>query len=193
MKHRPFAFVTALSLVATGLATGGALPVLAQGGVPPGEYSDEFERFSANQLDNLVGPIALYPDALLAQVLVASTFPDQVEDAARYVRANGTAGIDDQSWDVSVKAVAHYASALNMMDDKSDWTATLGRAYASQSSDVMAAVQRMRAMAAQQGNLVTTSQQQVITQGTQYVIVPAQPRVIYVPVYDPVVVYTRPH
>jgi len=150
------------------------------------------QRYSDNQLDNLVGPIALYPDALLAQVLVAATFPDQVEEAARWVRANGTAEIDDQSWDVSVKSVAHYASALNMMADKSDWTATLGRAYANQSSDVMAAVQRMRRMADSQGNLVTTPQQQVVRDADNYVIVPAQARVIYVPVYDPVVVYTRP-
>lgn len=153
---------------------------------------DELPRYSAEQLDNLLGPVALYPDALLAQVLVAATFPDQVEEAARYVRANGTSGIDDQSWDVSVKAVAHYASALNMMADKSDWTTTLGTAYANQSSEVMASVQRLRNMAAQQGNLESTSQQQVITTGNSYVITPTQSRVIYVPVYDPVVIYTRP-
>lgn len=179
----------------TGLSLALLAPSLAanaQQTVAQAAYADETTRYSSNQLDNLVGPIALYPDALLAQVLVAATFPDQVEEAARYVRSNGTNGIDDQSWDVSVKAVAHYASALNMMDDKSDWTATLGRAYANQSSDVMAAVQRMRAMAASQGNLLSNSQQNVVTEGTTYIITPAQPRVIYVPVYDPVVVYTRP-
>jgi len=155
-------------------------------------FENELLRYSARQLDNLLGPIALYPDALLAQVLVAATFPDQVEEAARYMRANGTSGIDDQSWDVSVKAVAHYASALNMMADKSDWTTTLGTAYANQSSEVMASIQRLRSMAAQQGNLESTSQQQVITTGNSYVITPTQSRVIYVPVYDPVVIYTRP-
>lgn len=164
----------------------------AQTGMPSSSNVYDQQRYSSNQLDNLVGPIALYPDALLAQVLVASTFPDQVEDAARWVRENGTAGIDDQSWDVSVKSVAHYPSALNMMADKGDWTATLGRAYASQSSDVMAAVQRMRSMADSQGNLVSNQQQQVVRDNDSYVIVPAQPRVIYVPVYDPVVIYTRP-
>lgn len=164
----------------------------AQTGMPSSSSVYDQQRYSSNQLDNLVGPIALYPDALLAQVLVASTFPDQVEDAARWVRENGTAGIDDQSWDVSVKSVAHYPSALNMMADKGDWTATLGRAYASQSSDVMAAVQRMRSMADSQGNLVSNQQQQVVRDNDSYVIVPAQPRVIYVPVYDPVVIYTRP-
>ena len=188
MIRKPFAIVSALTLATSALAN----PLSAQTGVPPAEYNSEPVRYSANQLDNLVGPIALYPDALLAQVLVAATFPDQVEEAARYVRANGTQGIDDQNWDVSVKAVAHYASAINMMEEKSDWTTTLGSAYANQSSDVMAAVQRMRALAAQHGNLQSTPQQQVVNEGSNYVIVPAQPRVIYVPVYDPVIVYSRP-
>ncbi len=183
----------ALSIIALSAA---ALmsPIRAHAQIASAPLADSYDqsRYSANQLDNLVGPIALYPDALLAQVLVAATFPDQIDDAASYVRANGTSGIDDQPWDVSVKSVAHYASALNMMADKSDWTATLGRAYANQSSDVMAAVQRMRRMADSQGNLVSNQQQQVVREADNYVIVPAQPRVIYVPVYDPVIIYTRP-
>ena len=188
MSRIPFVPLLALSLAtASPLAS-----VTAQVVVPPSSVVFDVERFADNQLDNLVGPIALYPDALLAQVLVAATFPDQVEDAARWVREHGTAGIDEQSWDVSVKSVAHYPSALNMMADKGDWTATLGRAYAYQSSDVMTAVQRMRRLADTQGNLVSTAQQQVVRESNQYVIVPAQPRVIYVPVYDPIVVYSRP-
>jgi hypothetical protein len=149
-------------------------------------------RFSADQLDNLTGPVALYPDALLAQVLVAATFPDQVSDAAAFVRTNGTADIDSQGWDISVKAVAHYPSALNAMADKLDWTTALGQAYASQSSEVMQSVQRLRSMASANGNLNTTQQQQVIQQGATYQIVPVQPQVIYVPVYDPYVIYSRP-
>jgi hypothetical protein len=149
-------------------------------------------RYSATQLENLVSPIALYPDALLAQVLVAATFPDQVEDAAKYVRANGTGDIDDQPWDVSVKSVAHYPSALNALADKLDWTTALGTAYANQSSDVMRAVQRLRSMAADQGNLVSNEQQRIVREQDNFVIVPAQPRVIFVPVYDPYVIYTRP-
>ncbi|MCC6241391.1 MAG: DUF3300 domain-containing protein [Gemmatimonadaceae bacterium] len=187
MSRRSFAYLTAGSLALPFAAT--SLDAQTNSSAT---FVEEAPRYSANQLDNLVGPIALYPDALLAQVLVAATFPDQVEDAARYVRANGTNGIDDQSWDVSVKAVAHYASALNTLADKLDWTTTLGTAYANQSSDVMASVQRMRALAAQHGNLVSNTQQQVIQQGPNYVITPAQPRVIYVPVYDPIVVYSRP-
>ncbi len=187
MIRRSFAMFAALSLVTVAQA----VPAVAQES-RPSSYPDQMDRYTADQLDNLVGPIALYPDALLAQVLVAATFPDQVEDAARYVRANGTADIDDQSWDISVKAVAHYPSALNTMADKPDWTTTLGRAYALQSSEVMAAVQRMRAAADAQGNLRTTSQQVVTRDNDDYVIAPAQERIIYVPVYDPYVIYTRP-
>ncbi|MCC7054417.1 MAG: DUF3300 domain-containing protein [Gemmatimonadaceae bacterium] len=188
MIRRPFVLFAAASLVTVAQA----IPAVAQESRPQVEYSDELDRYSADQLDNLVGSIALYPDALLAQVLVAATFPDQVEEAARFVRSNGTSDIDDQAWDVSVKAVAHYPSALNMMADKPDWTAALGRAYAMQSSEVMAAVQRLRRMADAQGNLRTTPQQVVTRDEEDYVIAPAQPRVIYVPVYDPYVVYTRP-
>jgi len=189
MIRTSFAPLFALSLA---IAASPTHQVEAQVGLPPvGDVNDQ-SRYSANQLDNLVGPIALYPDALLAQVLVAATFPDQIDDAAKWVRSNGTNGIDDQSWDVSVRAVAHYPSALNMMADKIDWTSTLGRAYANQSSDVMIAVQRMRTMADGQGNLVSTQQQQVVRDNGNYVIVPTQPRVIYVPVYDPYYIYTRP-
>jgi hypothetical protein len=146
---------------------------------------------SATQLDRLLAPIALYSDPLLAQVLLASTFPDQITEAAAYVREHGTGGIDDQSWDVSVKAVAHYPTILNMMDAKPDWTTELGQAYASQSTDVMNAVQRLRAQANAQGNLVTTAQQQVVVEPSYIAIWPANPRVIYVPVYDPFAVYVR--
>ena len=148
--------------------------------------------FTEQQLDNLVAPIALYPDPILAQVLIAATFPDQIEFAIRYVRANGTRGIDDQPWDVSVKSVAHYLPVLNMLAERPDWTTALGQAYAGQSADVMDAVQRLRAMAHAQGNLVSTPEQDVIVERERIIIVPAQPRVIYVPTYDPWAVYYRP-
>jgi hypothetical protein len=188
MIRRSLAVFAALSVVilATAPAAG------AQESRPSSEFEDESERYSDAQLDNLVGSVALYPDALLAQVLVAATFPDQIEEAARFVRANGTDGVDDENWDVSVKAVAHYPSALNMMADKLDWTSALGRAYAVQSSDVMQAVQRMRAMADGQGNLRNSEQQTVVRDESNYVIAPTQTRVLYVPVYDPYAVYRRP-
>lgn len=177
------------------LASMAAIPRIAvaqygDGKAPP--VADASQRFSAEQLDNLAGPVALYPDALLAQVLVAATFPDQILDAADFVKKNGTDNVDNQSWDVSVKAVAHYPSALNAMADKIDWTAALGKAYAGQSSDVMASVQRLRRMASQQGNLNSTPQQNIVRTNETVQIVPVEPRIIYVPVYDPYVIYSRP-
>ncbi len=188
MIRRAFTLFSAMTLFAVAHAT----PAMAQESRPWYSADEEQDGFSGEELDNLVGSIALYPDALLAQVLVAATFPDQIEEAARYVRANGTNGLDDQSWDISVRAVAHYASAINMMADRIDWTAALGRAYASQSSDVMAAVQRLRELADSQGNLRSTPEQSVVRDDRNYIITPTQTRVIYVPVYDPYVIYTRP-
>jgi Protein of unknown function (DUF3300) len=190
MIRRSFAIGTALSLLA--VAQPATSTLSAQDRPQYGGTFDDQSRFSNDQLDNLVGSIALYPDALLAQVLIAATFPEQVLDAARWVRANGSRDIDDQSWDISVKSVAHYPSALNLLADRDDWMTTLGQAYANQSGDVMAAVQRMRAMASSQGNLESNAQQIVSREDEQYIIAPAQPRVIYVPVYDPIVIYTRP-
>jgi hypothetical protein len=161
------------------------------------QYQDQnqdtstFEPFTADQLDNLLSPIALYPDPLLAQVLPAATFVDQVDEAARWVRANGTNGVDDQDWDVSVKAVAHYPQVIIMMADKLDWTTSVGQAYVNQSTDVMMSVQRLRAMAQSQGNLDSTAQQQVVADDGYIQIIPAQPQYIYVPVYDPTVIFFR--
>jgi hypothetical protein len=153
-------------------------------------YSYDYEPFSPDQLDNLLAPIALYPDPLLAQVLVAATFPDQIDDAARYLRGDrNTNDVDDLSWDVSVKAVAHYPTVLAMMADKLDWTTALGQAYAYQSTDVMTSIQRLRAAARRAGNLFTTSQLQVVDSGGEIQLWPAQPQYLYVPQYDPAVVF----
>src|ERR1700722_17180748 len=150
-----------------------------------------YENYSPDQLDNLLAPIALYPDPLLAQVLPAATFVDQIDEASRYVRSYGQNGVDDQDWDVSVKAVAHYPAVLDMMADKIDWTTALGQAYVNQSTDVMISVQRLRRLASDQGNLVTNQQQQVIVQPSYIQIWPAQPQYAYVPVYNPAYVYYR--
>ena len=149
-------------------------------------------NFSPDQLDNLLAPIALYPDPLLAQVLPAATFVDQIDEAARWMRAyNNTNAIDVQPWDVSVKAVAHYPSVLYMMSDQIDWTTSLGQAYVYQSTDVMTSIQRLRALAYSAGNLVSNQQQQVIMDGNYIRIDPFQPQFIYVPTYDPNLVYVR--
>lgn len=148
--------------------------------------------YSAEELDNLVAPVALYPDALLAQILVAATFPEQIAIAAQYVRERGTRGVDDQGWDISVRSVAHYPPVLNMLANQEDWATALGQAYASQSGDVMDAIQRLREMAREQGNLVSTREHIVQYDRDRIIIVPANPQVIYVPTYDPYVVYYRP-
>ncbi|MFI5181145.1 MAG: DUF3300 domain-containing protein [Thermoanaerobaculia bacterium] len=148
--------------------------------------------FSPDQLDNLLAPIALYPDPLLAQVLLAATFPDQIDEASRFVRATSNRNyIDSQPWDVSVKAVACYPTVLYMMADKLDWTASVGQAYVSQSTDVAESIQRLRAQARSAGNLITTPQQEIVETGGYIEIWPAQPQFIYVPTYDPGIVYFR--
>lgn len=142
--------------------------------------------FSADQLENLVAPIALYPDPLLAQVLLAATFPDQIDEAARTVRAYGAGyAVDSAPWDVSVKAVAHYPIVLSMMADKIDWTTSLGQAYVNQSSDLMDVVQRLRRRARSGGYLVSSPQQEIVDTDGYLYIYPQQPEYIYVPVYDP--------
>lgn len=155
------------------------------------DYGPAYENFSPEQLDNLLSPIALYPDPLLAQFLVAATFPDQVEEAARYVRAYGQNGVDDQNWDVSVRAVAHYPTVVQMMADKIDWTTSVGQAYVNQSTNVASSVQRLRHMARSAGNLQSTEQQEVLEHDNYIAITPYQPQYIYVPVYDPAIIYYR--
>lgn len=150
--------------------------------------------FTADDLDNLFAPIALYPDPLIAQVLPASTFVDQVEAASRAVQGvTDTTKIDKmvekEAWDVSVKAVAHYPQVISMMAGTLDWTTAIGQAYVTQSTDVMSSIQRLRARAKAAGTLVSTPQHEVIVDQSAIRIVPAQPQVIYVPQYDPQVVY----
>jgi hypothetical protein len=190
-----------INRLAMALAICFTLSVAAQEpvGVPPpvpdqaagqGAAQGDGVLFTPDQLDNLLAPVALYPDPLLAQVLIASTFVDQIDVASRMVRANKDPRmIDAQSWDVSVKSVAHYPTVLNMMSDKLDWTTAVGQAYVSQSTDVTASIQRLRNMAHNQGNLVTTPQQEVNVDNGNIAIDPAQPQTIYVPTYDPALIY----
>ncbi len=154
---------------------------------------------TAAQLDQLVAPIALYPDSLVAQVLAAATFPDQVVEADRWVQANsnltGTAlaqAADQQPWDPSVKALVAFPTVLANMDKNLSWTSSLGDAYYNQQQDVMDAVQYMRQKAQASGNLKTTQQQVVNTQGSTIVIQPANPQVVYVPAYNPWAIYGYP-
>ena len=152
-----------------------------------------------DQLQRLVAPIALYPDSLVAQILAASTFPDQVVEADRWVQAHpdlkGDAlgqAVDQQPWDPSVKALTAFPSVLGNMDKNLSWTSSLGDAYYNQQQDVMDAVQVMRQRAQEAGNLKTAPQQTVTTQGSTVIIQPANPAVVYVPAYDPWLVYGGP-
>lgn len=156
---------------------------------------DSTEGFSVSDddLDTLLAPIALYPDTLLIQVLQAASYPDQISQAVAWLRINSdTSQLQMQMWDASVIAVAGYPAVINSLYQRSDWTSRLGSAFANQSADVLQSVQRLRAKAQGQGNLVTTPQQQVIVQGNSIQIVPVDSTVIYVPQYNPTVVYTQP-
>src|SRR5580658_4429249 len=150
------------------------------------------QNFSPDQLDNLLAPVALYPDPLLAQVLTASTFVDQVEAAAGMLNGHADSRwIDAQPWDVSVKSVAHYPGVLRMMSEKPDWTTSLGQAYVTQSTDVVGSIQRLRTMAHNQGNLISNRQQEVILNGGYVTIDPIQAQFLFVPVYNPAFIYYR--
>jgi hypothetical protein len=151
------------------------------------------ESYSPDQLDQLLGPIALYPDPLVALILPASTFPDDLASAAQFVASNpAPSTIDAQSWNASVKGLAHYPNVLKWMNDNIDWTRSLGAAFAMQPSDVMKSVQQLRAKARAAGTLANTPQQQVDIEDDDIRIVPTQPDTIYVPQYDPDVVYDVP-
>jgi hypothetical protein len=155
---------------------------------------------SSDQMDALVAPIALYPDALVAQVLAAATNPDQITYADDWLAQNrnltGAAlgqAVNEQSWDPSVKALTQFSSVLDNLAHNLSWTSSLGQAFANQQSDVMAAVQAMRAKAQAAGTLQSNSQI-TVTQpaSTTIVIQPANPQVVYVPQYNPAVVYGAP-
>jgi len=156
---------------------------------------------SADQLDALVAPIALYPDNLVAQILAASTFPDQVAIADYWVSQNknltGSAlgdAVNNQTWDPSVKALTQFPDVLDNMAKNLAWTSSLGQAFHDQQSDVMQAVQVMRQKAQAAGNLQSTPQIQVTQPAPQTIVIqPANPQVVYVPQYNPTVVYGAPY
>ncbi len=155
------------------------------------DAQDSASSYSADDLDNILAPIALYPDPLLAQVLVAATFNDQIQDASQSLSA-GNVAIDDQPWDDSVKAVAHYPKVLFTMAAQPDWTSGIGQAYAAQSADAMDSIQRLRSMALAQGNLFSTQQQQVAIVGGAIQILPARVGYFFLPSYDSDRVFSTP-
>src|SRR5271165_4970018 len=158
----------------------------------PSSYPGQGTPQTAQELQALVAPIALYPDALVAQILSGATFPDQIAVANYWLEQNknltGSAlgkAVNGQSWDPSVKALTQFPSVLNNMAQNLSWTSQLGEAYHNQSSDVMAAVQTLRAQAKAAGNLKSGSQITVVQQTPQTIVIqPTNPQVVYVPQYN---------
>jgi hypothetical protein len=176
-----------------------AAPPPADQAPPAGTQAPTYAKQTPEQLQRLVAPIALYPDSLVAQILAASTFPDEVVEADRWVQAHpdlkGKAlgdAVNEQPWDPSVKALAAFPSVLGNMDKNLSWTSTLGDAYYNQQDEVMDAVQVMRRKARDAGALKTTQQEVVKDDGPNIEVEPADPDVVYVPAYDPWLVYGYP-
>jgi uncharacterized membrane protein YgcG len=191
-----------LASVVAGCATQAAEPdaqpmVQAEPLSPPA--SAAVAQPSGDALDQLVAPIALYPDALVAQILSAATYPAEVVEANRWMQEHtdlkGDAlahAVDPQSWDPSVKALTQFPPVLAMMDKNLSWTSSLGDAYVNGQQNVLDAVQVMRQRAQQAGNLKSTQQENVTSDGQTISIEPADPEVVYVPEYDPWSVYGGP-
>ena len=166
---------------------------------PPSSSEAVQAAWSPDELNQLVAPIALYPDALVAQIVAAASYPTEVVEADRWIQQNsGLKGeelakaADSQSWDPSVKALTQFPSVLTTMDKNLSWTSALGEAYVNQPQNVLDAVQVMRGRAQQAGNLESTPQESVTTEGQSIVIQPSDPDVVYVPEYDPWDVYGAP-
>ena len=174
----------------------GAQEQQAQPAAPP-EYSGQGAPLQPEELQQLVAPIALYPDSLVAQILGAATFPDQVDAAAGWLQQNQNLtgnnlmkAVDQQPWDPSVKALTQFPSVLDNLAKNLSWTSSLGEAYHTQAADVMTAVQVLRAKAQAAGNLKSGSQITVVQESPQTIVIqPANPQVVYVPTYNPTVVY----
>jgi len=199
-RHLRFGFRQALSIGFVLLMAGTA--ALAQAPAPP-QTQPQGQTFAPQQLDNLVAPIALYPDPLLGQVLAATTYPVELVEAQQWLQANsnlhGQELIDaakQQSWDASVQALVSMPDVLTRLNQDIHWTTDLGNAFLAQPADVMGAVQRMRARAQANGKLQSNQQETVTTEtqnGQQAIeIQPADPQVIYVPYYDPAYVWGAP-
>lgn len=191
LKQSLSLFLSGCIMLAT--ASGGFAAQADQTSPPPPVQA---AQQTPEQLQQLVAPIALYPDALVGQILAAATFPDQIVEADRWLEQHKDLKgeelgkeVDKQPWDPSVKALVEFPSVLANMDKNLSWTSSLGDAYVNQEQQVTDAVQVMRNRAEKAGNLKSTSQEKVSAQGQTIVIEPADPEVVYVPQYDPWLVY----
>jgi hypothetical protein len=175
-----------------------AVPTLSAEGTSPKSEAEIPRTFKPEQLDQLLAPVALYPDTLLAQILMAATYPLEIVKADRWLQDPSHANlrgdqlaeaIAAESWDPSVKSLVPFPQILRMMDEQLDWTEHLGDAVLAQQADVMDSIQRLRNQAAAAGTLWSNAQQRVTTERQGIVIEPANPGVIYPPVYNPAGVY----
>ena len=167
--------------------------------MPPGVIAQKAEAtavFKPEELEQIVAPIALHPDDLIAQILMASTYPLEVVQAERFTKQNAnlkgdalTAALEKQDWDPSVKSLVNFPQVLTMMSEKLDWTQRLGDAFLADEKKVLDTIQSLRAKAQAAGNLKTTKEQTVIVEEKIIKIEPVNPQVIYVPTYNPTVVY----
>jgi hypothetical protein len=178
MMERTTAHRALATLLALGMTLVGTRGALAQSSTP-----------TPQQLDTLVAPIALYPDALVAHILPASTYPVEIVEAARALQDGGKpTDAEMNSWDPSIQALVQVPSVIKMMNDRLSWTTQLGQAVSANQQAVMDAIQRVREKAKQAGNLTSNAQQTVKTDGSTIIIEPTNPQVIYVPQYDPVAI-----
>src|SRR5438552_9943063 len=197
--------IACLALLSPGYRVAVAQGTEPQNAAPTGSAAPAAEapKIPNDQLDSLVAPIALYPDPLLAQTLAASTYPLEIIQLEQWLERNKnlkdkalTDAVEKQNWDPSVQAMAAFPDVLTRLASNVSWTTDLGNAFLAQQSDVMNAVQRMRAKAESKGALKTSAQQKVETKTVEskqvIVIEQADPQVVYVPSYDPVVVYGPP-
>ncbi len=185
-------------LISVVISVGAFIPGVTLAAQSQGSSQEAPTTLSRAALEKLVQPIALYPDILLQQILAASTFPDQILDAAMYnEQGKDPQGIKDQSWDDSVKGVANYPSVLVKLASDLDWTIALGSAFINQNEELRAAIQTMRARAKTVGNLEDSAQQHVIEEqgGNNTTIIriePTEPQVVYVPATTTAAVYEKP-
>lgn len=176
-------------------AQAGAYGSVDQSNQPAAQPAQE----SPQELQQLVAPIALYPDALVAQILAASTYPTEIVEADRWMQDHSdlkgeslAKEVNKQPWDPSVKALTQFPSVLENMDKNLSWTSSLGDAYANEPQAVTDAVQAMRQQAQKAGNLNSNAQETVANQGNTIIIQPANPELVYVPAYDPWLAYGYP-
>jgi uncharacterized protein DUF3300 len=180
------------------IARGLAWAVMLLMAIPPGLIAQQQSAavFKQEELEQIVAPIALHPDPLVSQILMASTYPLEVVQAERWAKQNAslkgdalTAALEKQQWDPSVKSLVNFPQVLTMMSEKLDWTQKLGDAFLADQKKVLDTIQSLRAKAQASGNLKTTKEQTVIVEEKIIKIEPASPQVVYVPTYNPTVVY----